>query len=192
MASSGASTLELTELLRCWADGDAAARDRLMALVYQELRRQAAGQLRRERAGHSLEPTALVHETYLQLIGQDRTVWQNRTQFFAVASLVMRRILISRARARRRGKRGGRWLRVPLDEAAVWRLPPEVDAIDLDRALSELETLDPRKCRVAELRFYAGLSLHDAADALGVSPATVERDWQTARAWLFARLTRRL
>jgi RNA polymerase sigma factor (TIGR02999 family) len=186
---SESSTPELTNLLQAWARGDALARDRLIPLVYGELRRRAASHLRRERAGHTLEPTALVHEAYLRLAGHDRAVWQNRAQFFAIASQIMRRILIDRARARRMGRRGGRWVRVPFDEAAVWRLPPDVDVLDLDFALTELEAIDARKRRVAELRFYTGLSLHDTADVLGVSLATVERDWQAARAWLFARLS---
>ena len=189
MPQSESSTPELTNLLQAWARGDALARDRLIPLVYGELRRRAASHLRRERAGHTLEPTALVHEAYLRLAGHDRAVWQNRAQFFAIASQIMRRILIDRARARRMGRRGGRWVRVPFDEAAVWRLPPDVDVLDLDCALTELEAIDARKRRVAELRFYTGLSLHDTADVLGVSLATVERDWQAARAWLFARLS---
>ena len=189
MPQSESSTPELTNLLQAWARGDALARDRLIPLVYGELRRRAASHLRRERAGHTLEPTALVHEAYLRLAGHDRAIWQNRAQFFAIASQIMRRILIDRARARRMGRRGGRWVRVPFDEAAVWRLPPDVDVLDLDCALTELEAIDARKRRVAELRFYTGLSLHDTADVLGVSLATVERDWQAARAWLFARLS---
>jgi RNA polymerase sigma factor (TIGR02999 family) len=133
-----------------------------------------------------------VHEAYLELAGQQRADWRNRAQFFAVASEIMRRILIDRARARQADKRGGRWARVPLDDHTAWHLPPSVDVLDLDRALRELERIDARKARVAELRFFAGLSLHDTAAILNVSIPTVERDWQSARAWLFARLTKRL
>ena len=183
---------ELTALLREWADGDLNARDRLVPLVYRELRRQAAAQLRRERSECSLQPTALVHEAYLELAGQQRADWRNRAQFFAVASEIMRRILIDRARSQRADKRGGRWSRVPLDDHTAWHLPPAADVLDLDRALRELEQIDARKARVAELRFFAGLSLHDTAAVLNVSIATIERDWQSARAWLFARLTKRL
>jgi RNA polymerase sigma factor (TIGR02999 family) len=191
-AESSSTGSELTTLLRQWAEGDLDARDRLIPVVYRELRRRAAARLRRERSGCSLQPTALVHETYLELAGQRRADWQNRAQFFAIASEIMRRILIDRARARQADRRGGRWVRVPLDDEAAWHLPPAVDVLDLDAALRELERLHARKARVAELRFFAGLSLQDTATLLNVSIATVERDWQSARAWLFARLTKRL
>jgi RNA polymerase sigma factor (TIGR02999 family) len=179
---------DVTGLLRAWSAGDASARDALMPLVYQELRRRAAVHLRRERRGHTLQPTALVNEVYLRLVDQDRAVWQNRAQFLAVVSQLMRRLLVDRARARRMAKRSGRWARVALDERAAAAPPIDVDVLDLDAALTRLARVDPRKTRIAELRFFGGLSLHEAADAVGVSMATAERDWQAARAWLFKEL----
>jgi len=160
-----------------------------MPLVYQELRRRAASYLRRERRDHTLQPTALVHEAYLRLVDQRRAVWQNRAQFFAVASSMMRRILVDRARARKMAKRSGQWARVTLDDAARVTPPPDVDVLDLDAALTELAAFDERKSRIAELRFFGGLSLEETGEALGLSVATVERDWQAARAWLFKTLS---
>jgi len=180
---------DVTELLQAWRAGDAGAGDRLMPLVYQELRRRAASHLRRERRDHTLQPTALVHEAYLRLVDQRRAVWQNRAQFFAVASSMMRRILVDRARARKMAKRSGQWARVTLDDAARATPPPDVDVLDLDAALTELAAFDERKSRIAELRFFAGLSLEETGEALGLSVATVERDWQAARAWLFKTLS---
>jgi RNA polymerase sigma factor (TIGR02999 family) len=185
----GASSHEVTELLRAWSDGDLGARDRLVPLVYQELRRRAADHLRRERPGHTLQPTALVHEAYLRLIDQQRAVWQNRAQFFGVASQMMRRILVDRARAHRMAKRSGRWSRVMLDDEISVTHNPDVDVLDLDSALARLATFDARKSQIAELRFFAGLSLEETGQALGISRATVERDWQAARAWLFRELS---
>lgn len=185
------ATPDVTRLLQAWSDGDAEARDRLVPVVYAELRRRAAAHLRRERSGHTLQPTALVHEVYLRLVNQERASWQNRAQFFAVASEMMRRVLIDRARARKMAKRSGRWARVTLTENAADASPRDVDLLDLDAALHELAGLDPRKARVAELRFFGGLSLEDIGVALDTSVATTMRDWRAARAWLFKRLTRR-
>jgi RNA polymerase sigma factor (TIGR02999 family) len=179
----------VTGLLQAWGGGDLAARDELVTLVHQELRRRAAARLRHERPGHVLEPTALVHEAYLRLIDQRHTDWRNRAQFFALASEMMRRVLVDHARRRRMTKRSGGWARVTLGEAVAQRDPPDVDLLDLDAALSELASFDPRKSRVVELRFFGGLSLDDSAEALGVSRATVERDWQIARLWLYRRVT---
>jgi RNA polymerase sigma-70 factor (ECF subfamily) len=159
-----------------------------MPLVYQELRRRAAAYLRRERRGHTLQPTALVHEAYLKLVDQKRAVWQNRAQFFGVASQMMRRLLVDRARARRMAKRSGQWARVTLDDAQRAIPPVDVDVLDLDAALSRLSAFDPRKSQLAELRFFSGLSLEEAGKVLGISIATAERDWQAARAWLFKEL----
>ena len=159
-----------------------------MPVVYDELRRRAAAFLRRERSGHTLQPTALVHEAYLRLVNQDRAVWRNRAQFFAIASEIMRRILVDRARARKMAKRSGQWSRVSLAEDAAQTPPREVDVLDLDTALDELAAFDRRKARVAELRFFAGLSLEDIGLVLDTSTATTMRDWQAARAWLFKRL----
>jgi RNA polymerase sigma-70 factor, ECF subfamily len=179
---------DVTGLLQAWRGGDIDARDRLAAVVYQELRRRAAAYLRRERVGHTLQPTALVHEVFLLLVKQDRTAWQNRAQFFGVASQMMRRLLVDRARARNMAKRSGRWARVTLGEEMVQERA-DVDVLDLDRALSALAAFDARKSQVAELRFFGGLSLEETGHVLGVSVATVEREWQAARAWLYVRLT---
>jgi RNA polymerase sigma factor (TIGR02999 family) len=181
---------DITALLQAWRDGEIEARDRLVPVVYDELRRRAAAFLRRERSGHTLQPTALVHEAYLRLVKQDRAEWQNRAQFFAVASEIMRRILVDRARARKMAKRSGRWARVSLVEDAAHASPRAVDVLDLDRALNELAAFDRRKARVAELRFFAGLSLEEIGLVLDTSVATTMRDWQAARAWLFRRLSR--
>ena len=182
--------LDLSGLLQAWGQGDIGARDRLVPLVYQELRRRAAAYLRRERAGHTLQPTALVHEAFLRLVKQDHAAWQNRSQFFGVASQMMRRILVDRARTRKGTRRSGQWVRIPMDEVHASRPSLDVDLLDLDDALTELAGFDPRKSQVAELRFFSGLTLQESADVLGISIATVEREWQTARAWLYARLTR--
>jgi RNA polymerase sigma factor (TIGR02999 family) len=161
-----------------------------MAVVYQELRRRAAVHLRRERRHQTLQPTALVHEAYLRLVDQRRIVWQNRGQFFGVASQMMRRILVDRARAHRMAKRSGQWARVTLDEVARATPPVDVDVLDLDTALNRLIAFDPRKGQLAELRFFGGLSLQEAGETLGISLATAERDWQAARAWLLKELQR--
>jgi RNA polymerase sigma factor (TIGR02999 family) len=183
------SAPDVTELLHAWSAGDVAARDRLIPLVYQELRRRAAAQMRRERPGHTLQPTALVHETYLRLIDQARAGWQDRAQFFRIASEIMRRILVDRARAHRTTKRSGRWSRVSLDETVAVSAGTDVEILDLDRALTRLAAFDLRKSQVAEFRFFSGLSLEETADALALSRATVERDWLSARAWLFRELS---
>src|SRR5688500_14591186 len=160
---------DVSALLQAWSGGDIAARDRLLTVVYQELRRRAAAHLRRERAGHTLQPTALVHEAYLRLVTQDRADWQNRAQFFGVASQMMRRILVDRARARNTVKRSGRWSRITLEEDVAHARPLDVDVLDLDEALIELATFDARKCQVAELRFFSGASLEETARLLDVS-----------------------
>lgn len=162
-----------------------------MTLVYQELRRCAAAYLRRERRGDTLQPTALVHETYLRLVDQRHAVWKNRAQFFGVAAEMMRRILVDRARAHRTAKRAGQWTRITLDPGVAVTNPVDVDVLDLDTALRRLADFDARKSRVAELRFFGGLSLEETGDVLGLSRATVDRDWQVARAWLFDALSAR-
>ena len=177
---------EVTRLLHAWSDGDEDARDRLMPLVYHELRRRAAGQLRRERRSHTLRPTDLVHETYLRLCAQN-SAWQNRDQLFAVASRLMRRILVDHARKRAAGKRGG-GLRVTLDENVASAEATDPDLLDLDAALDELASVDPRQAGLVELRFFGGLDIEQSARALGVSVATANRDWTMARAWLYRRL----
>ena len=177
----------VTCLLQAWSQGDESARDRLFPLIYDELRRRAAAYLRRERRDHTLRPTALVHEAYLRLVGQ-RSGWRNRAQFFGVASQTMRRILVDHARARRAAKRPGSGLRVDLREDAAAVAPAEVDLVLLDKALDELAALDERQGRVVELRFFGGLSHEEVAETLGVSLATVNRDWRLARAWLHQRV----
>ena len=179
---------DVTALLQAWTRGDLDARDRLMTAVVTDLRQRAAAHLRHERHGETLEPTELVHEAYLRLVDQRRIVWQNRSHFFAIASQLMRRILVDRARARRMRKRSGCWARVTLDERAQIALPVEIDVLDLDAALTRLAAFDARKSQLAELRFFGGLTLEEAAEALDVSIATAERDWQAARAWLFKTL----
>jgi RNA polymerase sigma factor (TIGR02999 family) len=176
---------DLTRLLLAWRDGEPGAIDRLAPLVYDELRRQARLQLRGERAGHTLQPTALVHEAFLRLVGQSRAQWQNREQFFAVASRAMRRVLVDHARARMAAKRGDGQTFVVLDDARAPSAPPGVDALALDQALDRLAGIDPRQARVVELRYFGGLTAPETAAALDVSLATVNRDWAMARAWLF-------
>lgn len=181
---------DVTALLRAWNAGDVGARDHATALVYGELRRRAAVHLRRERREHTLQPTDLVHEAYIRLIDQSHTVWQNRAQFLAVLSRMMRRVLVDHARGRLATKRSGKWLRITLADAREMPgAPLEIDLLDLDAALSQLSQLDARKSRVAELRFFGGLSLAEMGHVLDVSPKTVERDWQMARAWLFKALS---
>lgn len=185
---SGANR-EVTELLHAWSEGDSKARDRLIPLVYGDLRKRAAAYLRRERPDHTLQPTALVHEAYLRLVDQRRAAWRNRAQFFAVAAELMRRILVDRAREHKADKRSGQWARVTLDAGLAVTKPFNVDVLDLDRALTALASVDARKSRIAELRFFGGLSLEETGEALSLSIATVERDWQVARAWLFDALS---
>ncbi len=178
----------VTGLLRAWSEGDAKARDQLMPVVYDELRRRAAAYLRRERRGHTLRPTDLVHEAYLRLSDQNAG-FQNREQFFGVAARLMRRILVDHARSRAALKRGA-GMRVTMTEDMA-PAPPErqPDLLDLDAALDELAALDERQTRLVELRFFGGLKLEEAARSLGVSQATAYRDWALAKAWLHRRLS---
>jgi RNA polymerase sigma factor (TIGR02999 family) len=178
----------VTALLRAWSRGDIASRDRLLALVYADLRRRAARHLRTERRAHTLQPTALVHEAYLRLVDQTRIEWQSRAQFFAVAAELMRRILVDHARSRGALKRGGPLCRVPLEENVATRLAADVELVDLDDALSELARLDARQARIVEMRFFAGISVEECAEALGISTPTVKREWRVARAWLHRRI----
>jgi RNA polymerase sigma factor (TIGR02999 family) len=177
---------DVTRLLQEWQRGDESARDQLIPVVYQELRRRAAAHLRRERRDHTLRPTELVHETYLRLSAQD-AAWQNRDQFFGMASRLMRRILVDHARARGAAKRG-HGLRVLLADTPAPKRPAEPDLLDLDTALDELAALDERQARLVELRYFGGLSIEETARVLGVSIATANRDWVTAKAWLYHRL----
>lgn len=181
---------DVTSLLHAWSRGDIKARDQLFEVLYQELRRCAAAYLRRERPSNQMQPTVLVNEAYIRLAEQHRITWQSRAQFLGVAAHMMRRILIDRARARKTAKRSGRWARITLHEAVSFRDTRDVDVLDLDRALNELAAFDQRRSQIAELRFFGGLSLEETGSALGISVATVEREWQACRAWLYARLTR--
>jgi RNA polymerase sigma factor (TIGR02999 family) len=182
---------DITALLQAWSQGNDAAREELMPVVYGELRRRAAAYLRLERPGHTLQATALVHEAYLRLVDQKRAAWINRAQFLAIASQMMRRILVDHARAGKMAKRAGQWRRITLDEDIAGFTERNMDILDLDRALTRLSEFDPRKCRVAEMRFFAGQSLDEIGQVLDISIATVERDWTAARAWLYAELTRK-
>jgi len=177
----------LTGLLVEWRDGDQAALDRLMPLVYDQLRRIAHRYVQRERDGHTLQTSALVNEAYLRLADQ-KVVWQNRAHFFAVTARVMRHILIDHARRRRYAKHGGDARQVPIDEAAAMSLERAAELIALEEALDELAELDQRKSRVVELRYFGGLSLEETAEALNISLMTVRRDWRAAKAWLYRRL----
>jgi RNA polymerase sigma factor (TIGR02999 family) len=182
MGSSPAK--DVTQLLVAWSNGDQTALDELIPLVYEELHRLAQRRLGRERLGHTLQPTALVHEAYLRLIDQKNVRWQNRAHFFAVAAQLMRRILVDYARRRHYAKREGGALRVTFDEAELVSKERAADVVALDDALTALATLDPRKSQIVELRFFGGLSIEETAEALGVSPGTVMRDWTLAKAWL--------
>jgi RNA polymerase sigma factor (TIGR02999 family) len=175
-------------LLRAWGRGDLEARESLMPVVYGELRRRAAAYLRRERADHTLQPTALVHEAYLRLVGQDRVAWQNRAHFFGVAAQMMRRILVDHARGHRRGKRFGAAVRVTLDERAGVTGEPDCELLLLDEALNELTAIDPRQGQIVELRYFGGLSESEVAEVLAISRSTVTREWQIARGWLYRRV----
>jgi len=178
----------MTRLLIAWGEGDQQAFDQLMTLAYGELRRQARLFLRRERAGHTLQPTALVHEAFLRLVGQNRIRWQNREQFFALAAQAMRRVLVDCARARGSAKRGAGHTRITLDDVHQPSHAAQVDVESLDRALVGLAALDPRQARMVELRYFGGFTAEETAQSLGVSLATVKRDWVVARAWLFREL----
>ena len=175
---------DLTQLLQAWARGDNAAQQALVPFVYDELRHLAAHYMKRERPGHTLQPTALVNEVYLRMVGGQDVHWQNRSHFFAVAATQMRRILVDWARARRSQKRGNGAPLLPLDEALEVAETQTCDLVALDDALSALAAFDERKSRVVEMRFFAGLGVEETAEALAVSPETVKRDWRIARLWL--------
>lgn len=175
-------THEVTLLLAEWAKGNQQALDDLTPLVYRELRRLAASYLRKERLGHTLQPTALVHEAYVRLVDQSNLTWQNRSHFFGVAARLMRQILVDHARRKHAGKRAG--IKVPLDEAVSFQRQRSRDLLALDSGLNSLEKLDPRKCKAVELRYFGGLSMDEIAQTLEVSAITVRRDLRMAEAWL--------
>ena len=179
----------VTQLLVKWGNGDQAALDKLMPLVLHELRRLASNYLRRERADHTLQPTALVNEAYMLMVGQRNARWQNRAQFFGVAAQLMRRILVDHARLRQAEKRGGTGQqRLSLSDVERASDKSEVDLLALHEALDELARLDPQQSRIVELKFFGGLSIEETAEVLGVGHATIERDWKMARAWLRSKL----
>jgi RNA polymerase sigma factor (TIGR02999 family) len=182
---------QLTQLLVRWRGGDREALDALMPLVYDELRRLAHYYLQRERSDHTLQSTALVHEAYMRMLGQNLPDWQNRAHFFGVAARLMRQILVEYARSHQAAKRGGDACKVTLDEGALVPQKTDVDVIQLDDALQDLAKLDEQQSRIVELRFFAGLSIDDTSEVLGISPATVAREWTTARIWLHREISRR-
>src|SRR5215204_5132597 len=181
-------TENLTGLLLEWGEGDKAALNRLMPLVYDELRRIAHRYVQRERDGHTLQTSALVNEAYLRLAGQQKVDLQNRAHFFAVTAQVMRHILIDHARRRRYAKHGGEVQRIPIEDASEMSMQRAAELIALEEALDELVKLDRRKSRVVELRYFGGLSLKETAEALEISLMTVRRDWRVAKAWLYRRI----
>ena len=176
---------EVSALLAAWSDGNETARDALIPLVYEELRRLAGHYMALERSAHSLQATALVHEAYLRLIDQRQVRWQGRAHFFALASRMMRRILVDYARSRHYAKRGGAARRVSLDEAMIVSEEKTQDVVALDEALTRLAAIDFRKSQVVELRYFGGLSMEEIAKVLKISAVTVRRDWSTAKAWLY-------
>jgi RNA polymerase sigma factor (TIGR02999 family) len=177
-------TDDVTRLLVEWTGGNGEARDELMPLVYEELRRLAGSRLRGERPDHTLQVTALVNEAYIRLVDQTRVEWRNRAHFFAIAARIIRRILVDHARKRNAGKRGGDRVRVTLDEHLAVSRQRELDLLVLDDALGKLAAVDPDLAGLVDLRFFGGLTIEETAEALAVSPATVKREWATARAWL--------
>ena len=184
-----ASSKDITQLLRAGGRGDEGALETLIPLIYKELHQRAHRYMGRERRGNSLQATALIHETYLRLLGSP-VAWESRNHFFAIAARLMRRILVDRARARRSLKRGGEGRPVSLDDEHLVVGPPHRDLVSLDDALSALAVVDPRKSRVVELRFFGGLSVEETAEVLKVSPQTVLRDWKLAKVWLFREMSR--
>lgn len=176
-------------ILRDWSGGNRASADALLSLVYDELRKIAAQYLRKERGDHTLQPTALVHEAYLKLIDISDVSWQDRAHFFAVASNVMRHILVDHARARLTDKRGGEVQRIALEDAVSFSGErTDIDLLALDEALEQLAAFDPAQSKIVELRFFGGLTIEETAHVLNISPATVKREWTMAKAWLFRRM----
>ena len=180
---------EITKMLRAWSEGDRAAADQFMPVIYDELRRQAHRFLNRERANHTLQTTALVHEAYLRLTEQRDVSWQNRAQFFGLAAQMMRRILVNYAVNRKRNKRGGSAEKLQLDETIqIQAADKSIDLIELDEALNRLAKLDERQARVIELRYFGGLTIEETAEVMGISPPTVKREWNMAKTWLRSEL----
>ena len=182
------ASADVTRLLQQWSDGREQALDRLVPQIHHELRKLAAGYLRRERPDHTLQPTALVNEAFLKLIDQRAVKWQNRAHFFGIAAQAMRRILVDHARTHAASKRGGGLRKVPLEDASLIGRTVDVDLIALDEALTRLAAIDPQQSRIVELRFFGGLTMEEAAEVMGISPATIGREWRIAKAWLSAEL----
>ena len=188
-----ASSYPVTDLLARWSEGDAAARDQLVPLVYDELRRIARKCLAGQRSGHTLQPTALVHEAYIRLVkvNHDSPHWQNRLHFFAAAAQMMRQILVDHARKQMAAKRGGGAITLVLDEGVAQPQKASLDLLALDDAMKRLASLDARQCQIVELRFFGGLSIEETAQAVDVSPATTKREWATARLWLYREMSQK-
>lgn len=181
---------EVTILLKAMTSGDENAPEKLLPIIYNDLRRLAGAYLSNERKDHTLQPTALVHEAYIRLVDWENVSWQNRAHFFAVAAQVMRRILVDHARGKKAEKRGGFGQLLSLDEAVSFQEKKDVDLVALDDALNELEKSDPRQAKIVELRFFGGLTIEETAEALRISPATVKNEWAFAKAWLRLELTK--
>ena len=179
------SPSEVTRLLLEWSSGDRAALDQLVPLVYDELHRLAHHYMRQERAQHTLQTTALVNEAYVRLIDQTSVHWQGRAHFFAIAAQMMRRILVDYARSRRYAKRGGEAQQVSFDESAIVSPQKDTELVAIDEALTDLAEHDARKSKIVELRFFGGLSIEETAEVMGISPTTVQREWRSAKAWLY-------
>jgi RNA polymerase sigma factor (TIGR02999 family) len=179
----------ITDLLVSYSRGDKESLDKLMPIVYDELRRQAARYLRRELPGHTLQTTALIHEAYVRLVDQRNVQWQNRAHFFGIAAQMMRRILVDHARTKKRAKRGGSHIKVSLDDANIAVRSQDLDVVAVDEALSRLAKIDEQQSRVVELRFFSGLTVEETAEVIHISPATVKRDWSMAKAWLHRELS---
>src|SRR5579884_3841328 len=176
---------DVTRLLGEWQNGDQSALDRLMPLVYNELRRIAAHYLHSERSGHTLQTTALVHEAYIRLVDENRIEWKSRTHFFGVAATLIRNILIDYARAQKAAKRGAGAAKLSIEEAFAVRVDSQADILAVDDALDALHKIDPQQARIVELRFFAGLTIEETAEALNISPSTVKRDWILAKTWIY-------
>lgn len=184
-------THQVTQLLIAWSNGDKTALDKLMPLIHEELLRLAHHYMSRERRGHTLQTTALVDEAYLRLVNRKEVRWQNRAHFFAIAAQLMRGILVDHARSHAYAKRGGGARKIELEEATVVSKERAAEVVALDEALKELATFDPQQSRIVELRFFGGLTIEETAEALGLSPATIKREWRSAKTWLYQELSNR-
>src|SRR6266550_1469267 len=185
------STHDVTELLIEWSNGDKAALDKLIPLIHKELRQLAHHYMSHERPGHTLQTTALVNEAYLRLINRKGVHWQNRAHFFAIAATLMRSILVDHARSHAYAKRGGGIHKIELDEAMIVSQERAAEVLALDDVLKQLANFDPQQSRIVELRFFGGLTIEETAEVLGLSPATIKREWSTARAWLYRELNKK-